>query len=136
MQGQCDRNTSVCLLRTYCMPGTVPSALFVLTHSLLTTTHKGRRPVNPFYSEETEAQRHQETCQDHIANKWESWGSSPGRLAPGSMLVTNDSFGKQDSSGPTQTSNSEGAVPGVMSLGPSTPCYADQMSPWPGLLLT
>lgn len=118
------------------MPGTGPSALCVLTHSLLTTTHKGRRPMSPFYSGETEAQRRQGTCQDHTASKWESQGSSPGHLAPESMLLTNDSFGKQDSSGPTQTSNSEGAVPGVMSLGPSTPCYADQMSPWPGVLLT
>lgn len=136
MQGWCDRNTSVCLLRTHSVPGPVPSALLVLTHSLLTATHKGRRPVDPSYSGETAAQRRQETCQDRTANNWESWGSSPGHLAPESMFLTNDSFGKQDSSGPTQTSNSEWAVPGGMSLGPSTPCYADQMSPWPGLLLT
>lgn len=33
MQGWCDRNTSVCLLRTHSVPGPVPSALLVLTHS-------------------------------------------------------------------------------------------------------
>lgn len=37
--------------------------------------------MSPFYSGETEAQRRQGTCQDHIASKWESWGSSPGSLA-------------------------------------------------------
>lgn len=88
------------------MPGPVPSALFVLAHSLLTTTHEGRRPVNPFYSGETAAQRRQETCQDRTASNWESWGSSPGRLAPKSMFLTNDSFGNRTAQGqprlPTQ----------------------------------
>lgn len=46
---------------------------------------------------------------------------SMGNLAAESVLLTNHSFGKQDSSGPARTANSEDAVPEKTALSPAPP---------------